>query len=300
MSTIFYLSPSSFCFGVKRAIDKLKNIVEDKNNEKIYCIHELIHNPNVNNFFKEKWVIFVEKHTEIKDKNAIIIFSAHWTNRKTLEDARKKFKEVINLECPLVSKIYTEIDNYINQWITNFFYIGKKNHQEADNIVNYIKYRGLNFRRFLDIEKIPQINKKTSIAVLSQTTLNFSKIEILINKIKKLYPNSLFPQLSDICKATHERQNVIQQNLTKFEKLVVIGGKNSSNTKELVKIWEKNKKKTFFAESLKNLLEIYNKSDLINTKTLAITGGASTPQKDIKEVFDYFKEQGFEQKILSL
>jgi 4-hydroxy-3-methylbut-2-enyl diphosphate reductase len=83
-------------------------------------------------------VIFVETIDEVRDEKAIVVFSAHGTNREILNQARKKFTAVYNLECPFVSKIYTEVDAFIQQGVTTFFYIGKKNHQEGKNILEYI------------------------------------------------------------------------------------------------------------------------------------------------------------------
>jgi 4-hydroxy-3-methylbut-2-enyl diphosphate reductase IspH len=89
--------------------------------------------------------------------------------------------------------------------------------------MDYIQYIGGELYNFLDKETLPQINTTSKFAVLSQTTLNFKKIEKLINVIKEKYPNAQFPPMSDICKATYERQETILQNLDQFEALIVIG-----------------------------------------------------------------------------
>jgi len=255
MKNIYYLTPSSFCFGVKRAINELEKIIKKYPNDEIFCIHELVHNPNVNNRFKKLNIKFVENQDRIPTKDCIVIFSAHWINREILHKAEKKFKIVYNLECPLVTKIYKEIDGFLEKWINTFFYIWKAWHQEAQNILDYMNYRKATIYNFLNKENIPNIEKEKEFAVLSQTTLNFKKIEKLLNQIKTKYPKAIFPQISDICKATYERQEIINQNVEKFETLIIIWWKNSSNTKELVKIWKKHNKQTFFAESLKDLIQ---------------------------------------------
>ena len=157
------------------------------------------------------------------DPNATIIFSAHGTNRTTIHDAQTKFKKVINLECPLVTKIYLEIDHFLKQGIETFFYIGKNPHQEADNIVQYIIDQGGEVHRFLTIEKIPQVTKEKKIAVLSQTTLNFLKVQKIMEAIKQQYPLAQNPAISDICKATYERQQIIHDHIEHIDTLIVIG-----------------------------------------------------------------------------
>ena len=296
---VYYLTPSSFCFGVKRSIDQLNDIIEKHPNEKIFCIHALVHNPKVTKEFEQKWVVFVETIDEVPQDNAIIIFSAHGTNREILIAAKKKFTAVYNLECPFVSKIYTEIQSFIQQGITTFFYIGKEHHQEGKNILEYIAAQWWVSYVFYDTASLPQIDKNTKFAVLSQTTLNFAYVQNILNQIKKHYPNAVLPTLSDVCKATYERQTVVLQNLKKFDTFVVIGGKESNNTKELYNIGIENNKKTFYWESLEDILQ-YPEEEILANETIAITWWASTPIEDIKAVFDYYKNHGYEPRMLEL
>ncbi len=299
MKIVYYLTPSSFCFGVKRSIDQLEDIVLHHPKEQIFCVHALVHNPKVTKEFEKKGVIFVETIEEIPYSTAIVVFSAHGTNRQVLTKARQKFKAVYNLECPFVSKIYAEIDGFIRQGITTFFYVGKEHHQEGKNVLAYIESQGWISYVFQDTASIPQIDTATKIAVLSQTTLNFSHVQEIFHEIKQQYSQATLPTTSDVCKATYERQEVVLQNLKKFETFIVIGGKESNNTRELYNIGIKNKKKSLYGESLDDILK-YPKEELFAHDTVAITWGASTPIEDIKEVFDYYKNHGYEPKMLEL
>ena len=137
--TVYYLTPSSFCFGVKRSIDQLHDIIEKYPGENIFCVHALVHNPKVTKEFEQQGVKFVEHMDDISHHNAIVVFSAHGTNREVIEQAKQKFKAVYNLECPFVSKIYSEVDGFIQKGVTTFFYIGKEHHQEGKNILAHIE-----------------------------------------------------------------------------------------------------------------------------------------------------------------
>ncbi len=299
MKTVYYLTPSSFCFGVKRSIDQLHSIIEKHPGENIFCVHALVHNPKVTKEFEQQGVKFVEHMEDILHNNAIVVFSAHGTNREIIEQAKQKFKAVYNLECPFVSKIYSEVDGFIQKGVTTFFYIGKEHHQEGKNILAYIESQGWVSYVFHDKESIPQIDENIRFAVLSQTTLNFVYVKDILDEIKKQYPNAVLPVLSDVCKATYERQTVVQQNLDKFSTFIVIGGKESNNTKELYAIWIQNNKKSFYGESLEDILQ-YPEEEVFANETVAITWWASTPIEDIKEVFDYYKNHGYEPKMLEL
>lgn len=296
---VYYLTPSSFCFGVKRSIEKLDEIVSKHPNKKIFCIHALVHNPKVTKDFEKRGVTFVERIEDIEDKDSIIIFSAHGTNREIIDKANQKYTAVHNLECPFVSKIYTEIQTFIQSWISIFFYIGKENHQEGKNVLEYITSQWWIYYIIHNISELPKIDQNTKCAVLSQTTLNFDYVQTIVKYIKEKYPNALLPKISDVCKATYERQTVIIQNLDKFETFIVIGGKESNNTKELYNIWVQNDKKSFYGESLEDILK-YPKSELLSANAVAITGWASTPIEDIKEVFEYYKNNWYSPKIVTL
>jgi 4-hydroxy-3-methylbut-2-enyl diphosphate reductase len=89
---------------------------------------------------------------------------------------------------------------------------------------------------FKDLTDMPQIDLDIPFAVLSQTTLNYEYVKNLSSQIAAHYPEAIFPPLTDICKATYDRQTVIIQHESKFDSLIVIGGKESHNTKELVKL----------------------------------------------------------------
>lgn len=296
---VYYFTPSSFCFGVKRSIDQLEDIISRHAGEKIFCVHALVHNPKVTKEFEKQGVLFVDHMEDVRLDSSIVVFSAHGTNREILQKARTKFKAVYNLECPFVSKIYGEIQGFIEKGIMTFFYIGKKHHQEGKNILEYIASQwGMSYV-FQDKESIPNIDKETKFAVLSQTTLNFAYVQEIIDEIKKQYDKAVLPEISDICKATYERQAVIDQYLHKFDTLIVIGGKESNNSKRLYNIGIYNNKKSFYGESLDDILQ-YPEEELFVNEHVAITWWASTPIEDIKEVFDYYKNHGYEPKMLEL
>lgn len=299
MKTVYYLQPSSFCFGVQKSIQELEKLIADNPKKKIYCIHELVHNPRISKYLKDLWVRFVQSIYDVYDQDAIIVFSAHGTNRVIISQAEKKFEHVFNLECPFVTKIYREADAYLKDGITTFFYVGKYHHQEGKNIVEYLLSHNVNIYVFDNSKNIPQIDKKEKIGILSQTTLNYQKTKEIFEIIRKKYSNAIFPAPSDICKATYERQQVIIDNINKFKTLVVIGGKESNNGRELYEIWIKSNKQTIFGESLADVMQL-QKKELFENETIAVTGGASTPKEDIQEVVDFLITNWYKKEILTL
>lgn len=235
------------------------------------------------------------------DPDTIVIFSAHGTNRNTIDEAKKIFKAVYNLECPFVTKIYTEVDTFLQKGIRKFLYIGKEHHQEGGNVIADIRNKWAEvvvYEQKHTIEDIPY-SQDDIFAVLSQTTLNFGYVEKIMEKLQTAFPLSHIPSLSDVCKATYERQEVVIQNLEKFQTFIVIGGKESNNTKELYDIWIQHNKKSFYGESLEDILQ-HPEEELFANEYVAITWWASTPIEDIRAVFDYYKNHGYEPKTLEL
>lgn len=110
-----------------------------------------------------------------------------------------------------------------------------------------------------------------SFAILSQTTLNYKFVVDSVDQIKTEFPGSISADLSDVCKATFDRQNAIIDKLDQFDTLIVIGGKDSNNTKELYNIGVEHQKKSFFVEDLKDLLENFEAELFLNDK-VAVTG----------------------------
>ena len=303
---VYYLTPSSFCFGVERAVNGLSAIVASHQPngqagpwDKVFCVHALVHNPKVTKDFEDRWVAFVESIYDIPDDDAVVVFSAHGINRVVLEQARARFKAVYNLECPFVSKIYQEVDASLQKWISTFFYVGKKYHQEKKNVVDYIQAKWGTVYVFQNKDQIPRIDPAVPLAALSQTTMDYAHVCDILKEIKKRYPLAQLLLLSDVCKATYERQVIVSDNLDKFEAFVVIWGKESNNSKELSDIWIKYGKKTFYGENLDDILT-YPKEELFACDTVAVTWWASTPAEDIKAVFDFYRENWYEPKILSL
>jgi 4-hydroxy-3-methylbut-2-enyl diphosphate reductase len=166
-------------------------------------------------------VNFVEDIDQIKEQDSIIAFSAHGTDRNSILKAENKFKKVYNLECPFVTKIYKEAECYLKDGITEFVYIGKENHQEGRNIIQYIQSKGAHVQ-VIQKDELPSLDTQATFAVLTQTTLNFAMVQEMLSKIRSNFPNARIPISSDVCKATYERQSVIIDNAKYFESLVVI------------------------------------------------------------------------------
>ncbi|MDO4589666.1 MAG: 4-hydroxy-3-methylbut-2-enyl diphosphate reductase, partial [Fusobacterium sp.] len=149
--------------------------------------------------------------------------------------------------------------------------IGDKEHPEVKGIISF----GKNIRVFNELEEIKkaEIDENKNYCVLTQTTLNKKKLEKIKSFLENHYSNVNI--LDKVCGATQVRQEAVEELSKKVDILLVIGGKNSSNTKKLYDISKAINKNTYLIENEKELEENW----FTDCKKVGITAGASTPEE---------------------
>ena len=221
-----------FCAGVIRAID-IVNIALEKVGPPIYVRHEIVHNEHVKKDFESRGVIFVDELTEVPDGNCVIL-SAHGSETRVFEEAKKRNLAVVDATCPLVIKVHLEM---IGAWKKGYkvIYIGHKGHQEVIGAMSHLPDNSC----FLvgskeDVGKLPDNLGKIFIA--TQTTLSVDDTKEIIEALKKKYKEVLLPGAQDICYATQNRQDAVKELAKVSDYILIIGSKNSSNSNRLVEV----------------------------------------------------------------
>ncbi|MBR4230852.1 MAG: 4-hydroxy-3-methylbut-2-enyl diphosphate reductase [Bacilli bacterium] len=283
---IIIAKEAGFCFGVKRAVDGAYNETQNKD-KKIYCLGEIVHNNNVINQLKKEGITFAQSIDEIKEDNIKLIIRAHGIDRKIYNVAKKRNFEVIDFTCPLVKKTHDIAEKYhkIGYYI---FLIGSKNHPE---IIGTSSHCGKNYSVIESEEELrKEINNINSLKiekllVIVQTTFSKSKFALF----EKIIRETINPKINllinnTICNATGNRQLETEKLSKMVDLLIVVGGKNSSNTKKLYEVASKN------CKSL--LVENYEDIDLKFVKDfdkIGLVSGASTPIEIVNEIADKLK-----------
>lgn len=221
-----------FCAGVIRAID-IVNIALEKLDKPIYVRHEIVHNEHVKKDFESRGVIFVDELSEVPDGNCVIL-SAHGSEVRVYEEAKKRNLAIIDATCPLVIKVHLEM---INAWKKGYkvIYIGHKGHQEVIGAMSNLPEGSC----FLagskeDVEKLPEFIDKVFVA--TQTTLSVDDTKEIIEAIKNKYKEVMLPGAQDICYATQNRQDAVKELAKVTDYILIIGSKNSSNSCRLVEV----------------------------------------------------------------
>jgi len=259
-----------FCFGVTRAVNEAMKEM----NEETFFLGELVHNKEIMNKIKGN---VVENIEDIPDKSKVII-RAHGVSKAVIKRANEKKLKVVDLTCPKVAKVHKMISERKNNFI---IIIGKKTHPEVIGTIGYANdYIVVETEKDLaSLEETLKTNTK-KISVFSQTTYSNLKFVSLVNKIKRM-TRSYVEVIPCICPVTEERQKEANNIASNVDAMVVVGGKDSSNTAKLYDLCSEITK-TIWVENKSEL----NLDDLRNYAKVGIVSGTSTNIETINEVIE--------------
>ncbi|MBE0068108.1 4-hydroxy-3-methylbut-2-enyl diphosphate reductase [Thermoanaerobacterium thermosaccharolyticum] len=266
---------AGFCFGVKRAVKMAYDQINRDDSRQTYTYGELIHNPQVVKDLEGKGIKTIGGIDNLKENDRIII-RTHGIPEKTYKDLKEKKIELIDMTCPFVKRVQKIVNGYYKKGYT-IVIIGDKNHPEVIGVNGWCDNSAYVIESVNDVQLLPYIDKA---CVVAQTTITQKMWEDSLNLLK-LKVNELV-SFNTICDATNKRQSSAEEISKKADVMIVIGGKNSSNTQKLKRICKKNCKRTIQVENADEIdLSIFNDNDIVG-----ITAGASTPDYLIQEVIN--------------
>lgn len=281
---IIIAKEAGFCFGVKRAIDMIYEISSKYSNKTIYSFREVIHNPQEVNRLKSIGINIVKDLDKIKE-GSIAIVSTHGITPVEEEILKSKKVILIDTTCPYVKKIHNIVES-LAQNDYDILIIGDKHHREVKGILGFCHGKGKVAGSFSEIKKM---KLKSKIGVIAQTTQNIDRYKkIAFNVIDKIFKtkHAEVRVFNTICDATYKRQKETIKIAKKADAMIIIGGRNSANTRRLYELSKKIQRNVYLIETADEI----KKEWLKNKKILGISAGASTPDWIIKEVVSKIKE----------
>lgn len=274
---------AGFCFGVKRAVEKVYEQVNQEKKE-IYTYGPIIHNEEVVADLESKGVKVLESLEELeKLERGTVIIRSHGVGRAIYRLIEEKGLELVDATCPYVRKIHRIVKEKSEQGV-QIIIIGNDTHPEVEGIKGWCVHPAI---VIADQESASELvfSREQKICIVSQTTFNYNKFKNLVEIIdKKGYDIDV---INTICSATEERQLEAGELADKVDAMIVIGGKSSSNTQKLFEICKTNCVNTYYIQTLDDL-ELYS---LPPVNCVGITAGASTPNYLIKEVQEYVRNE---------
>jgi 4-hydroxy-3-methylbut-2-enyl diphosphate reductase len=263
---------SGFCFGVRRAYDL--TCVNSKDCDDVFILGKLVHNNDVCADLYKRGIKEIKVLSDIKE--GTVIFTAHGVGPGSYEKASARGLKIIDTTCPKVMKAQRLAKNFAEKRYTVLIF-GDKNHKEVKSIFEWSERKAKIVGDLKEVKKM-KIEKTKKYFLLSQTTQNVEEFKKIIAYLKKNLKNFVF--FNTICPSTDDRQKEVRWLAKNNDNIIVIGGKDSANSRMLYKISRSINKKTYFIENAEQL----KKSWFDGIKRIAVSAGASTPKWIIKEV----------------
>ena len=279
---------AGFCFGVKRAVDLVYSSIEHESNVCTYG--EIIHNEVVVDDFNKKGVHVIRDINELNSSTkGTIIIRSHGISKSEYDEIETKGWNVVDATCPFVKKIHNIVKEQ-SELCRDIIIIGNSNHPEVEGIRGWCSTNVTVIQTEKEAEEF-ETDPNKKLCIVAQTTFNYKKFQELVEIISKKGYDIL--ALNTICNATEERQVEASKLAKVSDAMIIIGGKNSSNTQKLYEISKKECEDTYYIQTLSDL----DLEDFKSFRSVGITAGASTPNNIIKEVHTSMSDMSFEQLL---
>ena len=273
---------AGFCMGVDMALHKLDNAVENPPRcGKIFTLGPIIHNPQVLERYKQLGVGQTDGSIPL-DASDVVVIRAHGITRQLQENFERQGVTLIDATCPKVKKAQILIQRQAEQG-KHLLLFGERDHPEVKGLISYAPEHTV----FESLEELREktLGREVTYFLAAQTTQDresFSAIrDYLLDEI-----DSDMTILDTICTATKDRQEEVRNLSKKVQAMVVVGGKNSGNTRRLAQIAQEAGIFTIHVETAAELplnqLKIFER--------IGLTAGASTPSWIIEEVATALKK----------
>lgn len=285
--------PRGFCAGVVRAVDIVELALEAYG-APVYVHHEIVHNTYVVEQLRRRGAIFVETIGEVPS-GAVLVFSAHGVPPTVRDEAKSRSLRVIDATCPLVTKVHLEALKFAREKRT-IILIGHRDHQEIVGTSGEAPDRTLVVDSVAEVDAL-QVENPDKLAFLTQTTLSLYDTQGIVARLRQRFPNIIGPASDDICYATQNRQEAVEQVAKDVDLILVVGSQNSSNSNRLVELAQRLNVRAQLIDAAADI----NPQWLEGVRRVGLTAGASAPEVLVEQVSERLAQFGFtDQRDLDL
>jgi 4-hydroxy-3-methylbut-2-enyl diphosphate reductase len=280
---IILANPRGFCAGVNMAIDCLERALEMFGTP-LYVYHEIVHNRFVVERFRKRGVAFVDSIDEVPE-GANVLYSAHGVAPAIRQAAAERRLRAIDATCPLVTKVHLEAVRFAKEGYT-IILIGHEGHDEVLGTMGEAPRSIVLVQDVAAVERL-HLPADAKLAYLTQTTLSVDDAEVIIDALRRRYPQIVGPSRDDICYATQNRQEAVKELLPEADAVLVLGSRNSSNSMRLEEIAHGGGKPAYLIDRAGEINEEWFKA----SDTILITAGASAPEEVVQECVEYLQRR---------
>lgn len=267
IARVVLASHAGFCFGVRRAVETAERSAP------AMTLGPIIHNPQVVNSLAEIGVRSANKPDEIPVGSKVVIRS-HGIGRETYRALEARGCDIIDATCPFVQRIH-DMARDASQSGTPLIVIGEGEHPEVQGILGWSEAPAWAVMTEEDVLALPPLEEALVVAQTTMVKEHFDALcELLAQRIARLHVRAT------ICTATRDRQQKVVELAHMADVMIIIGGRQSSNSRKLYRLAAEICPRTYFIETAAELDGIR----VLSSDTVGITAGASTPDCIIKEV----------------
>jgi 4-hydroxy-3-methylbut-2-enyl diphosphate reductase len=275
---VLLASPRSFCAGVDRAIEIVERAIEQRG-APIYVRKQIVHNSHVVGDLERRGAVFVAELDEVPN-GATVVFSAHGVSPQVKAAAADRGLSVIDATCPLVNKVHAEARGFAGAGKT-IVLVGHEGHEEVEGTTGEAPDSIRLVERVEDVATL-ELEDPDEVAYLTQTTLAVDDAMVVVEELRRRFPKLVGPKSDDICYATQNRQQALRAVAGEADLVLVVGSENSSNSKRLVEVAER---EGTAGRLIDDELDL-DLAWLQGAGTIALTAGASAPEALVQRVID--------------
>lgn len=273
---ILLANPRGFCAGVERAIAIVERALE-KFGAPIYVRHEVVHNKFVCDDLRAKGAVFVEELDEVPT-GATVIFSAHGVSKAVRTDAEARGLKVFDATCPLVTKVHVEVGK-MRKAGREVVMIGHKGHPEVEGTMGQSEAGMYLVETGAEVSELA-LQANAPLSFVTQTTLSMDDASRVITALREKFPDIQGPKKDDICYATQNRQDAVKQLAEQCDLVIVVGSRNSSNSRRLKEVAEARGVESYLVDGPEEI-----KPEWLSAKRkIGVTAGASAPEVLVQRV----------------
>jgi 4-hydroxy-3-methylbut-2-enyl diphosphate reductase len=274
---------SGFCFGVQRAVDKVEELIAD--GQKVNCLGDIVHNQEEISRLTRKGMDTIHSEKLGATKNKTVLVRSHGEPPSTFDTLNKNNNTIIDATCPVVLKLQNRIKHSfqnINAKRGQLVIFGKKQHPEVIGLNGQTQNQAIIVTNNDDLQKI---DFDCPIEVFSQTTMPLDSFNDITSEIKNRANNEVIIH-DTICRQVAGRVPHLKGFVKKFDCVLFVSGKKSSNGKSLYEVCKSQNPNTFFISSPGEI----NQEWLKKVNSIGICGATSTPRWLMEEVKKYIKQ----------
>lgn len=262
-----------FCFGVKRAVTMAEEVI--KNEKRAYSLGSLIHNKQVVRALSGRGLKVVDDINKVN--SGCIVISSHGISPYKAEEIKRRSLKLVDTTCPFVRNAQ-EMARRLSQAGYRIIIVGDANHPEVKALVDFAG-KPVNVVKDASGIKALHLGKAEKIGILSQTTQAMDNFLAVARAVIKTRPAQL-RVFNTICRDAEDRQEAAKDLAREVALMLIVGGKNSANTKRLLSVCKKILKPSYLIETEKDIKDVWFKK----AGMVGITSGASTPDWIVKSV----------------